>query len=478
MTFDERLGGNSPARQRRALVHSRGGTLSALERLAGAIVGSELRSDAVRETVELHLIDTVGAWIASTRTAEGQALLRFRTAMRARGHAGPALDLATRCALARLSEIDDIHLSSMTTPSAIVIPGALTLEQTMRAATADDVTAAILAGTEAMTRLGRAIDGPAILYRGIWPTYFAAPFGIAAVAARLLGLDEHATANALALALTLAAPGVGHHNAATTSRWLAVGHAARNGLAAALAAQQGFTSDRGLVESQFLPGVYGVTTDAAALSDGLGERVALTEVSLKPWCAARQTMAATQALKEIVEAGVPPAAMDEIRVSVLPPHLKMIDHGVVAGDRASHLTSVQYCMAVAALAPDLAFELGPAAPEPPPAVRGFMARIRVEADERLLADYPRAWPARVRVAAGSARHERTVTHVPGDPARAFDRARVHEKFLRFAAPVLRAEGAERMLACCHDALATGDLAPLLSEIELACDDALGRPAAR
>ena len=34
----------------------------------------------------------------------------------------------------------------------------------------------------------------------------------------------------------MAAPGVGHHNAATTSRWLAVGHAARNGLAAALAA--------------------------------------------------------------------------------------------------------------------------------------------------------------------------------------------------------------------------------------------------
>jgi 2-methylcitrate dehydratase PrpD len=448
--------------------------LTALERLADAIARTEPRSDAARETVELHLIDTVGAWIASTRTAEGRALLRFRTAMHERGHAGPALDLATRCALARLSEIDDIHLSSMTTPSAIVIPGALTLAQTMPAARVDDVTAAILAGTEAMTRLGRAIDGPAILYRGIWPTYFAAPFGIAAVAARLLGLDEHATANALALALTLAAPGVGHHNAATTSRWLAVGHAARNGLAAALAAQQGFTSDRGVLEGPFLRGIYGVTPDAAALSDGLGERVALTEVSFKPWCAARQTMAATQALKEIVEAGIPPAAMDEIRVSVLPPHLKMIDHGVVAGDRASHLTSVQYCMAVAALAPELAFDVQQAPPEPPPAVRGFMAKTTVEPDERLLADYPRTWPARVRVAAGSARHERTVTHVPGDPARAFDRARVHEKFLRFAAPVLGAEGAERMLARGHDALAAGEFALLLDEIERTCSNALAR----
>ena len=74
-----------------------------------------------------------------------------------------------------------------------------------------------------MTRLGRAIDGPTILYRGIWPTYFAAPFGVAAVAARLFKLDAKQTANALAMALTFAAPGVGHHDAATTSRWLAVG---------------------------------------------------------------------------------------------------------------------------------------------------------------------------------------------------------------------------------------------------------------
>jgi len=455
--------------------------MNALEQLAGAIAGCEARGERVRETIEMHLVDTVGAWIASTRTAEGLALLRFRAAMPVGRRAGddPALDLATRCALARLSEIDDIHLASMVTPSAIVVPGALTLAQTIPAATADDVRGAILAGTEAMTRLGRAIDGPAILYRGVWPTYFVAPFGIAAAAARLLRLDERATANALVLALTLAAPGVGHHNTATTARWLALGHAARNGLAAALAARQGFTSDRNLVEGQFLPAVYDVTPDLAALTDGLGERVALTEVSFKPWCAARQTMAATQALKEIIEAGVAPATMREITVSVLPPHLKMIDHGVVAGDRASHLTSVQYCMAVAALAPELALDLQQAPSQLPPAVRSFMARIKVEADEGLLADYPQSWPARVRVAAaGSAQHERIVTHVPGDPARAFDRTRVHEKFLRFAEPVLGPEGAERMLARCRAALATGEFTPLVEEIEQTCSDALARAAGR
>jgi 2-methylcitrate dehydratase PrpD len=414
--------------------------------------------------------------IASTRTVEGLGLLRFRAALRARGQGTCALDLATRCALARMSEIDDIHLPSMTTPSAIVIPGVLTLAGALPAVAADDVIAAILAGTEAMTRLGRAVDGPAILYRGIWPTYFAAPFGMAAAAARLLQLDEEASAHALALALTLAAPAVGHHNAATTARWFAVGNAARNGLNAALAARQGFTSDRKLLEGRLLPDVLGIAPAVAALTDGLGERTALTEVSFKPWCAARQTMAATQALKDIISGGVAPAAIDAIVVSVPPPHLKMIDHGVVAGDRASHLTSVQYAMAVAALAPEMAFDVQQAPPDLPPPVRALMAKIKVEADEHLLAGYPERWPARLRVAAGPTRHARDVTHVPGDPALPFDGARVREKFLRFTQPVLGAETAERILARCSGVLATGEFSQLMDEIERACSTASPSPS--
>src|SRR5260370_12882159 len=101
--------------------------MTALERLGSHIAASECPSDAGRELAGLPLIDAVGALIASARPIEGLGLLQFRAAMRARGEGAWALDLATRCALARLSEIDDIHLPSMTTPGAIVIPGALTL---------------------------------------------------------------------------------------------------------------------------------------------------------------------------------------------------------------------------------------------------------------------------------------------------------------------------------------------------------------
>src|SRR5262245_7565171 len=443
--------------------------MTALEKLGGYIAESRRPSEALRKLVEIHLIDTVGAWIAGAGTVEGKNLLRFR-AMTSKGLAGDALalDLATRCALARLSEVDNIHLSSMTTPGAIVIPGALTLAAATPGITGDDVIAAIIAGTEGMTRLGRAVDGPSILYRGIWPTYFVAPFGVAAVAGRLLKLDAENAADALSLALTLAAPAVGQHSGATTSRWFALGNAARNGLTAALAAQHGFTSDHKLIEGQLLPGVFGITADVSAFTDALGERIALSDVSFKPWCAARQTMAPTHAIKDIVASGIAPSTIEEVTVAVPPPHLKMIDHGIVAGDRASHLTSVQYCMAVAALAPETAFDVQQTSAKLPPTVQALMAKIKIQADERLLADHPRSWPARVRVTAASAQRERTVTHVPGDPALPFDQEDVRRKFLRFTEPVIGMEKAERILARCSDALATGEFSALVDDIELAC----------
>src|ERR1700730_293251 len=255
--------------------------MTALEQLGAFVAHSGAPSQRLREILELHVADTVGAWIASLRTPEGVALLRWRAAPDE--GAGPGsmhrlrLDVATHCALARLSEIDDIHLASTTTPGAIVVPGAVAIAAACRNRDPDALAAAMMAGYEIIVRLGEAIDGASILYRGIWPTYFAAPLGIAAVAACLLGLDARQCAHALALALIRSAPGVGHHNAATTSRWLAVGQAAETGLTAALAARAGFTSDLGLLEGGYLPGVFDLKPNMAVLAEGLGQQFGLGE---------------------------------------------------------------------------------------------------------------------------------------------------------------------------------------------------------
>jgi 2-methylcitrate dehydratase PrpD len=228
-------------------------------------------------------------------------------------------------------------------------------------------------------------------------------------------------------------PGTGHHAAPSTARWFVVGQAAARGLTAALSARSGFTSDPRLVEGEFMKGVYGLTPNAALIEKGFGEP-ALSQVSFKPWCAARQTMAATQALKEIMEEGVAASDITGIEVSVLAPHLKMIDHGVTSGDRFSHLTSLHYNMAVAALAPDAAYALS-GLEALPAEFPDFMSRIKVSATDALPPEYPKAWPAKITVTTATGRHERSVTHVPGDPARPFGEAELRRKFQKLVAPV-------------------------------------------
>ena len=312
-----------------------------------------------------------------------------------------------------------------------------------------------------MVRLGAAIGGPTVLYRGIWPTYFAAPFGAAATASRLYELDAAQTAHALALALTLASPGVGHHNAATTSRWFAVGDAAQRGLMAAQAARAGFTSDLKLLDGEFLAGVYGIKPDLAAFTADLGSRFALAETSFKPWCAARQTMAATQALIEVMDEGVAPETMASIEVHVPPPYFAMVNHGVIAGDRASHLTSLPYRLALAACDPDGLYDIACSPASISERIRAFMQKVSVSADETLLAHYPQAWPAHVAVRTSDGTHERLVMHVPGDPQRPFDAPRVTEKFRRIAG-FLDATQIERLLTSCRSVFDGGQSAAELT----------------
>jgi len=425
--------------------------MTALEILGAFVARSGAPTPHLRDILELHVIDTVGAWIASMAAPEGARLLRWRADAGEGAAPGSLhwlrLDLATHCALARLSEADDIHLASTTTPGAIVVPGAVAIAAALRNGDPEALAAAMTAGYEVMVRFGQAIDGPSVLYRGIWPTYFTAPLAIAAVAARLLDLDAAQCAHALALALARSAPGFGHHNLATTSRWLAVGQAAEAGLVAALAARAGFTSDLGLLDGGYLPAVFNLKPDMAVVTEGLGERFRLEEVAFKPWCGARQTMAATQAMIEIIGSGAAADTIARVTAFVLPPHHRMVDHGIVVGDRASFLTSLPYRLALAALAPHAAFDVAQAPSHVPDRIRAFMDRIAVAPDQALLAEFPARWPARVEITTPSGRTERTVMDVPGDPARPFDKGAVRAKFQRLAAPVLTAEACERTLAC-------------------------------
>jgi 2-methylcitrate dehydratase PrpD len=420
--------------------------MTALENL-GAFVAAGVRgrvTGSVQELLALHVTDTVAAWVAASATSDAKHLEKLHAVL-PRSAGDPSHDIAVNCAKVRLSEVDDIHLAAMITPGSIVVPATLSMAATMPGADVTALREAIVVGYEAMVRLGLAFDGPTILYRGIWPTYIAAGFGVAASASRLLGLTEEQTTNALALSLSLSPPGVAGTNAETTSRWIAAGASARNGWFAAKAAQAGFTSDKNFLDGKFFANVFGIETRISALTQGLGNGFLLNDVSFKPWCAARQTMAATQAFREILAEGVDANAITSIDVGCPPPFLRMIDHGIHENDRLSKLTSMPYQLAIAAFNPKAAYDITQSnalsALE-----RALMDKVKVSADERLMAGFPAVWSARVRVQAGDIVKEKILSHVPGDPARPFDAKAVAQKFHAMADNLVGAALVDELIA--------------------------------
>jgi 2-methylcitrate dehydratase PrpD len=210
------------------------------------------------------------------------------------------------------------------------------------------------------------------------------------------------------------------------------GQAVRNGVSAALAARAGFTADVGILRSRLLPDVFGIKPDLAAMAGAQDQPLALSEVSFKPWCAARQTMAATQALREVLAGGLSPDRITAIKAFVVPLHVKMIEQGVHPGDRGSYFKSLPYQIAIAALLPESRFDVGPSEKALTDPVINFMKRVTVTADENLMGPYPREWRARIIVETDDGPREHNVTAVPGDPSRPLPASELASKFNRLA----------------------------------------------
>src|SRR5262245_63985168 len=172
--------------------------------------------------------------------------------------------------VARHTEIDDIHTPSCTTPSSVTVPTALALVRAGAISDPERVASAIWVGTELLVRLGVAIDGARILYRGVWPTYFAAPLATAAIAARLGSLSEEETAHALSLALMLTAGRSGRFQGRLPGRSVVLGMAVSAGVRAAQSARQGVGGGPELLDGPWLRDAPGPNGDLDARTARLG----------------------------------------------------------------------------------------------------------------------------------------------------------------------------------------------------------------
>ena len=199
------------------------------------------------------------------------------------GHAEPMDALCAsflNAISANLLDFDDTHPETIIHPAAPVAAPILALAETRKLSGREVLTAFVL-GVDVECRIGNAVS-PHHYARGWHITSTCGIFGAAAACAKLLGLPAEGIANAIGLAASQSAGNV--ENLPSAAKNVSVGNAARNGLFAALLAQQGYEAAPRAIEGPLgWARTMGDEPDLARLLDGLGKTWEIAKNTYKPY---------------------------------------------------------------------------------------------------------------------------------------------------------------------------------------------------
>jgi 2-methylcitrate dehydratase PrpD len=257
------------------------------------------------------LVDTLGAVVYGATQPWSRAVTNHAVATGGGPHSGVCAIVGTEhrttAAMAALAngasahgfELDDVHEEAISHPGAVVIPAALAVAQEVDATTSD-VLEAIVVGYEAMGRAGIAVGPASHMLGGFHPTSMSGVFGAAAAAGRLLGFDGGLLNHAFGIATTLASGTMEFVSSGGMAKRLHAGRAAEGGLLAARLAQGGFEgADDGLAGRYGFCRVFTDQPRVELLTDGLGHRWMMNEITVKPYAACSDIHPMIQAACEL-----------------------------------------------------------------------------------------------------------------------------------------------------------------------------------
>ncbi|PZW48094.1 2-methylcitrate dehydratase PrpD [Humitalea rosea] len=448
--------------------------------LANFIAGLSLgKVDAVaRHAARRHLIDTLGAMIA------GATQDATRSVERALDLAGVMPGLIPMAGVERrydvLSaayiggtashglELDDGYRAGSVHPGGVVVPAALALGAA-RHSSGEALLLAVIAGYETACRISAA-SHPRARWRGFHNTGTAGVFASAATGSVLMGFDADQVENALGTAASSAA-GLFTFLAGGDVKRTHSGHAAREGVMAALLTEAGLSAPRGaleLKEGYFNAYAGGDTGEVdyrrldlmAAGGPGLHSPFAVANCYMKPHACCRHIHAAIDAVVDIVTAEDLAAAQVE--------RVEIGTYAVAASHAAvgwSEMTTAQmsfpFVIATALLRRRASIADFGAAERADPAVLALTGRVHAGVDAECEAAYPRLRAAKVVVTTRDGRRfDRHVTEPYGSAANPLSDAAVATKFMELAAPRLGETRAGKVLETLWAVDGLADVAPL------------------
>ncbi len=251
-------------------------------------------SKADREQVGQLLMDWCGVAYAGASLPWSLGMRRWAARFNGTGQArllgtdmlvAPSVAALVNGTAAHGFELDDTHDASMSHPGAVVISAALAVGSE-QASSGLDIMAAIVAGYEAMTRIGEAAGANHVIEHGFHPTALFGGFGAAAATTRLLGADTAGLLTAWGHVLSLAGGAMqfSDESSGTAVKRVHAGYAAQHGVMAAELAAEGVSAPMEAIEGKFgFLALFGHNPDPRLLARQPSAEWAVHRISFKPY---------------------------------------------------------------------------------------------------------------------------------------------------------------------------------------------------
>jgi 2-methylcitrate dehydratase PrpD len=421
------------------------------EELADFVTAARLEDlpGSARERARIVLADTVASALMGGRSAEVPMIERLAGAVAGPGRSpvvgrsplAPGGAVLVNGYLITATTVCDVHKATLCHVTPEVFPPALAVAAE-RGATGADFLLAFALGLEITSRVGLGSNYPAFRGRGWHSPGVWGPFGGAAAAGKLLGLDPRQQRNAFGLAGSQSAGTFAHWGTPTIKFHQSRG--ALSGFIAATLADTGFEAGADVLTAAD-GGLYGTYSDGGKPElalDGLGQRWELEQLSLRAWPLASSLQSVATALLHLVEAeGARAAGVARVRVGLSRTVYDM--HGTLPWhDRFSALLSAPFVTAV--ILADGVCGLDQFTPErikDAQADRFARENVRVEVDESVQGT---GAVVDIELTDGRLLHDRrAVPH--GDPQDPLSMADVRAKFLAAADGILSPDQAAEAL---------------------------------
>lgn len=314
--------------------------LTIAHRLAGFTDGvtyARLPPEVI-SSVRDRILDTVGLCLGARPLETSDMALRVARSWGGPAEAAvigapdrlPALGAAfVNGVLAHSLDFDDTHLPSILHPSASIIPGVLAVAEKTGAPLSEAISAAA-AGYEVCVRTGmaaydRALGNSVFFERGWHATSICGTLGVAAAAAKLMGLGASGIADALGIAVSMGSGVIEANRAGGSVKRLHCGWAAHAGIVAAQCACEGVTGPPTAFEGRFAfyRAFCGGMAAPEEIDRGLGEVWCIPGIFYKPYPANHFTHTGIDAALALRKK-VSPDQVASVRIGVASPTVRTI----------------------------------------------------------------------------------------------------------------------------------------------------------